>query len=57
MTERWEAVKQLFQDALDRDPSERAAFLAEAAKDDASLAEDVRALLAAHGDADDAFEH
>jgi TolB-like protein/Tfp pilus assembly protein PilF/predicted Ser/Thr protein kinase len=54
--ERWEAVKDLFQAALEVTPAERAAFISEATKDDPALAAEVRALLSAHGNADMAFE-
>lgn len=54
--ERWEAVKRLFQEALEREPAERAAFVAEAAKDDPALADEVRALLSAHRHADEVFD-
>jgi Tol biopolymer transport system component len=53
--ERWAAVKKLFEAALEREPAERAAFVAEAAENDPALADEVRALLSAHSDADRAF--
>ncbi|HEY2941950.1 MAG TPA: serine/threonine-protein kinase, partial [Vicinamibacteria bacterium] len=53
--ERWQAVKRLFEDALQREPAERADYLADAAKTDPALADEVRALLSAQERADDAF--
>ena len=45
--ERWPRVKALFQDALERLPEERDAFLASATADDAALRREVESLLAA----------
>ena len=45
--ERWGQVKALFAAAIDRPTGERAAFLADACKDDAPLRQEVEALLAA----------
>src|SRR5207245_7872646 len=53
--ERWEAVKRLFNDALERSPNQRAAYVAEAAKSDPALAEEVGAWLSGQGRADEAF--
>ena len=44
---RLERVRQLFEDALDRDPATRDAFLAEAAAGDDALRHEVATLLAA----------
>src|SRR5262252_8080105 len=44
--ERWVRLKELFEAALQREPASRAAFLAQAAADDASLADEVLGLLA-----------
>jgi hypothetical protein len=44
---RWRRVRQLFADALDRDPATREAFLAEAAAGDDALRHEVATLLAA----------
>jgi len=52
---RWESVKQLFHDALDRAPADRDKFLCDAAAGDDALREEVAALLAAHSRADEAF--
>jgi hypothetical protein len=46
--ERWKQVTDLFHAALDRDISERAAFLAQAAGDDAALRREVESLLSNH---------
>jgi eukaryotic-like serine/threonine-protein kinase len=50
--ERWRRVKELFEAALEREPTTRPAFLAEAAADDPTLAEAVLGLLASHERAD-----
>ena len=44
--ERWQQLKELFNDALERAPEERGAFLANACADDATLLREVEALLA-----------
>ena len=49
--ERWHRVEELFHSALEREPSGRAAFLAAACGEDATLKREVEALLAADGDA------
>jgi len=49
--ERWQHLDQLFHDALERKPVERAAFLDEACAGDESLRKQVEALLAAHAEA------
>ena len=53
--ERWETVQTLFHQALDRPPTERAAFLA-MATDDPTVADDVRALLDADASGHPLFE-
>src|ERR1700730_3456098 len=45
---RWERVKQVFQDALDRTPDERLAFLREDCGDNRDLRAEVDSLLLAH---------
>jgi eukaryotic-like serine/threonine-protein kinase len=45
--ERWQAVKELLQAALERAPDERSAFLEEACRADAALKREVESLLAA----------
>jgi len=44
----WERIKELFGAALERDPSERAAFLSQACGQDVNLREEIESLLAAH---------
>lgn len=48
---RWDRVKQVFQDALDRTPDERSAFLREACGADRDLRTEVESLLLAHEEA------
>lgn len=45
---RWERIEALFDEALDRAPVERAAWLREAAGDDAGVRDEVARMLAAH---------
>ena len=47
---RWRRQKALFQEALERGPAERVQLLAEAHGEDAELAREVEAMLAAHGE-------
>jgi len=46
--ERWQQIKQFFNSALEREQSERSAFLAEACGDDESLRSEVESLLSSH---------
>ena len=46
--ERWQKVKEIFQSALERAPSERSAFLAGACGGDETLREEVESLIASH---------
>ena len=46
--ERWVHVKAIVQEALERAPDARAAFVAEACRDDSGLRGEVESLLAAH---------
>ena len=46
--ERWERVKDLFQEALERAPEERGSHLKEVCREDAALQNDVERLLSAH---------
>ncbi|MDX6577086.1 MAG: eukaryotic-like serine/threonine-protein kinase [Blastocatellia bacterium] len=46
--ERWQQLDKLFHAALEREPRERSAFIAEACANDISLRQQVEALLAAH---------
>ncbi len=43
--ERWKRIEQLFNSALEREASERAAFLEEACEGDEALLREVRSLL------------
>jgi serine/threonine protein kinase len=47
--ERWQLLRKLFEAALDKDESGRAAFLDEACRSDPSLRREVEALLDSHG--------
>jgi eukaryotic-like serine/threonine-protein kinase len=49
--ERWERIKQVLEEAIERPTAERGPFLAAVAQDDAALAVEVRSLLAAHAQA------
>src|SRR5260370_3410496 len=53
MMERWRQIESLFQEALQRDPAERDAWLREACRGDAGLQGEVASLLANHHDASD----
>src|SRR5262252_2098545 len=55
--ERWVQIQQLFHSALERDPAEQMAFLAEACGTDATLRGEVEALLSADVDARSFLEH
>jgi eukaryotic-like serine/threonine-protein kinase len=46
--ERWPLVEQIFHAALEREPSERAEFVAESCRGDESLRQEVESLLASH---------
>src|SRR5215813_2296753 len=48
-SERWMQVDQLLQEALEREPEERAAFLDQACGDDDELRREVESLLGFHG--------
>src|SRR5688572_5133005 len=48
-SDRWARVKAVFSDALDRPPSERPAFLADACTDDESIRREVQSLLDSDG--------
>jgi tetratricopeptide (TPR) repeat protein len=54
--ERWTRVKRIIWDALEREETERASFLAEACAGDQTLRRDVESLLAAHARAGDFLE-
>jgi serine/threonine protein kinase len=55
--EQWEKIKEVFAAALDRETSERAAFLQEACGEDDSLRVEIESLLSAYQGADDLSEH
>jgi serine/threonine-protein kinase len=55
--ERYQQINQLLDAALERDPAERAAFLAEACGDDEELRREVESLLAACVEAGSFIEH
>ena len=46
--ERWQQIDKIFQDALEREPHERASFLDQACGDDSPLREKIEALLRSH---------
>jgi hypothetical protein len=46
--ERWQQIESLFQEALERDPAERDAWLREACQGDSDLRREVASLLANH---------
>jgi eukaryotic-like serine/threonine-protein kinase len=51
--ERWQQVKAVFQSALDREPRERALFLAQACADDPHLRSEVEALISSYRQVED----
>ena len=53
----WDKIKELFGAALERDPSERAAFLDAACGEDISLRQEVESLIKAHESSGDAWRH
>ncbi|RPH53922.1 serine/threonine protein kinase, partial [bacterium] len=54
--ERWQQVKTILEQALDRKPGERAAFLATVCKDDGDLSAEVESLLAVEAESEDFIE-
>src|SRR5215475_11504914 len=54
--ERWKQIDQLLQEALEREPAERAAFLAEACGGADDLRNEVESLLGFHGRAESFIE-
>src|SRR5260370_29518574 len=54
--ERWQQIKALLQAALEREPNQRAAFLAETCADDESLRRDVDAFISSYEQAGDFIE-
>ena len=55
--ERWKRIDELFHAALELNPTERAAFLAEACKDDHTLHGEIEALIASHRKESSLFEN
>src|SRR5262249_3547062 len=53
---RWQHIEQLYHSALERDPSQRAAFLDEACRGDESLRREVESLLAQQSQAENFIE-
>jgi serine/threonine-protein kinase len=51
--ERWQQIESLLQEALERDPAERNAWLGEACQSDSDLRREVASLLANHQAATD----
>ena len=54
--ERWHQLKQIFQSALERQPLERTAFVAQACGDDVALRREVESLIASHDQAGDSIQ-
>src|SRR3989442_794200 len=54
--ERWQQIKALLQSALEREPNQRSAFLAEACAQDESLRKDVDSFIISHEQAGDFIE-
>src|SRR5262244_2172014 len=54
--ERWQQVKQIFQSAIERPPSERHGFISEACADDSELRSEVESLISSHDQAGDSIE-
>ena len=54
--ERWQQVKQIFQSAIERPPSERDGFISEACADDRELRSEVESLISSHDQAGDSIE-
>jgi eukaryotic-like serine/threonine-protein kinase len=55
--EQWQKIKEIVRSALEREPSERRAFLEEACAHEDGLRAEVESLLAAHADAEGLSEH
>jgi hypothetical protein len=56
MMERWQQIESLFQQALERNPGERNAWLLEACQGDSDLRREVASLLANHQDPESASD-
>jgi serine/threonine protein kinase len=55
--DRWTRVKDIFQEALERTPAARAAYLNDTCGDDGTLRAEVESLLSAHTDAGNVLDH
>jgi serine/threonine protein kinase len=53
--ERWRQIESVFQEALQRDPAEREAYVREACRDDSDLRREAASLLANHNDSADSM--
>ena len=53
---RWQQVKQIFQSAIQRPPSERDGFISKACADDRELRSEVESLISSHDQAGDSIE-
>ena len=54
--ERWQQVKQIFQSAIERPPSEREGFISQACGDDPDLRNQVQTLISSYDEADGSFQ-
>ena len=54
--DRWQEIDRLFDEVLERDPAQRAAFIADACGDDDQLRRELESLLTAHEHAEDFIE-
>src|SRR2546428_13940323 len=54
--ERWQQIDRIFHAVLQRDPSQRSAFVAESCGGDPALQEEIEDLLASHEESDSFFE-
>src|SRR6266705_4821464 len=54
--ERWQQVKQIFQSAIERPPSERDGFISQACADDRELRSEVESLISSHDQAGDSIQ-
>jgi serine/threonine protein kinase len=57
LADQWRQAKQIFSDALELEPSQRAAFLTDACSGDAELLREVESLLDAYGQQASFLEH
>src|SRR5262245_33645938 len=54
--DRWQQLKNIFQSALERNPAERSAFLAQACGDDIVLRHEVESLISSHDQAGNSIQ-